>query len=240
MGPERMIFDDADAAARGGAALVADLAQQAAGRGRFAAAISGGSSPRPLHRLLAAPPLFHRIPWTRVDLFWADERMVPADDPASNFGAARQDFIGSVPMSPSQVHPMPTHAEPEIAAADYQRQISNTLGPSPVFDLVMLGLGSDGHTASLFPGQPEPADPDVWVLPVVGGSPSVARLTLTPPLINHASVVCFFVTGAGKADAVRNVLAAADSRLPATWIRPANGRLLWILDRAAASKVKEK
>jgi 6-phosphogluconolactonase len=165
--------------------------------------------------------------------------MVPADDPASNFGAARRDLIESVPLGASQVHPMPTGIEPETAAAEYQREMADILGPSPVFDLVLLGLGSDGHTASLFPGRPEPADPNVWVLPVVGGTPAVARLTLTPPLINRSSVVCFLVTGAGKAAAVRRVLAGGDSQLPAAWIQPTNGRLLWILDRAAAAMVRE-
>ena len=235
MDPELMILADAEDAARRGAALWVDMAAGAASRrGRFAAALSGGSTPRPLHRLFASRAYAERIPWDRVDLFWADERMVPPDDAASNYGAARKDFIESVPIAPSRVHPMPFMAEPPAAAAQYQLRIERVLGAVPVFDLVLLGLGADGHTASLFPGRPEPADPDKWVSPAQGGSPPAARLTLTPPLINRSRCVCFFVTGKDKAEAVARVVAGRDRQLPAAWIEPKEGRLLWVLDRAAA------
>jgi 6-phosphogluconolactonase len=238
---ELMISDDADAAARRCAALFAEVAERAtAERERFVAALSGGRTPRPLHRLLGAPPFSDRIPWDRTDLFWADERMVPPEDAASNFGAARKDLIDFVPMAAARVHPMPTDSDPQAAAVAYQRRIAKILGLSPAFDVVMLGLGSDGHTASLFPECSKPVDPDAWVLSVAGGTPPVPRLTLTPPLINRSRCVCFFVTGVDKADAVRQVLADRNPGLPATWIRPARGRLLWILDRAAASKIEEK
>jgi 6-phosphogluconolactonase len=133
---------------------------------------------------------------------------------------------------------MPNDSDPKTAAAAYRDRIRQVLGATPAFDLVLLGLGSDGHTASLFPGQPDPIDPAAWVVPAEGGTPPVPRLTLTPSLINRSRCVCFFVTGKEKADAVGRVLKEADRQLPAAWIKPENGRLLWILDSAAAQRVQ--
>jgi 6-phosphogluconolactonase len=205
--------------------------------GRFSVALSGGSNPRPFHRLLADEPYRSGIPWAQTHIFWVDERLVPADDPASNFGTARNDFLARLPIQRSHVHPMCSDKPPPRAADDYQRTLGTHFGVdtagAPVFDLVVLGIGIDGHTASIFPGDRTAVETDRWVVAVTGGSPNVARLTLTLPVLERARYVIFLVSGRQKAATVHTII-TGDTSLPPRQIAPAGGMVTWLLDRDAA------
>jgi len=208
-------------------------------RGRFVAAISGGSTPRDMHRMLGSEPFRSNIPWENTDIFWVDERCVPENDPANNYGAAREDFLERVPIPEAQVHPMPGKGSPENGALNYQQELQKMFkvraGEFPVFDLVFLGIGTDGHTASLFPGQSALKEKRKWVVAVKGGNPNVSRLTMTYPLLNRAESVVFIASGREKAPILKAVLEDTKSRLPARMITPLTGGLTWLLDQEAAS-----
>ena len=223
-------------------ALVEHTAQwlakrMAASTGRFTMALSGGSTPGPLYRRLADPDLATSIPWDRVHLFWGDERFVPHDDPASNYRLVREALIDHVPIPPANVHPVPNDATPEAAAQSYARTLQEyygdtTLRPgSPLFDVNLLGIGDDGHTASLFPGAPQLEEMQRWAVAVVGQKPE-PRISLTYPVLASARTVAFLVSGAGKRAAVTRAL-RHDAALPSGRVR-SDGELLWLLDRAAA------
>lgn len=228
--------------ARAAAELLADAAARAAAaRGRAALCLAGGSTPRATYRLLGAEPLAARVPWERVHLFWGDERMVPADHPDSNRGAALA-ALGPPPRLPAaNLHPMPTGLPPEPAAAAYEETLRRFFAAEgePRFDLTLLGLGPDGHTASLFPGAP-PAEAGRWAAaapPPAHLTPQVARITLTLTAINASRRAVFLVAGRDKAAAVRRVIhrgAAAGTDHPAALVAPAGG-VLWLLDREAAA-----
>jgi 6-phosphogluconolactonase len=235
-----IIADDPDQLAVRGAELFCKIAREATHTtGRFRAAISGGSTPRAMNRLLAREPVVSRIAWRKTHLFWVDERMVPADDPASNFGAAREDFLEAVPLPPKNIHPMTSDKSPPEAAADYQKDLKRTFriekGNLPVFDLIFLGIGQDGHTASIFPGDQTALATDLWVVAVKGGNPDVHRLTLTRPVLNNAATAIFLISGKNKAGVVKTLLAPEPTQLPARKIKPVHGELTWLLDRDAAA-----
>jgi len=165
--------------------------------------------------------------------------MVPADDPASNFGAARRDLLEAVPLPPENIHPMTSDKSPTEAAADYQKDLENSFriekGSLPVFDLIFLGIGQDGHTASIFPGDRTALKTDWWVVAVKGGNPDVHRLTLTRPVLNNAGTAVFLISGKNKAGVVKTLLAPEPTQLPARKIKPVHGELTWLLDRDAAA-----
>lgn len=237
---ETMVVDSASQLAERGAEAFRDAAREAAAaRGRFAVAISGGSTPRAMHRLLATDPYRSDIPWLKVSLFWVDERLVPANDPASNFGTARQDLLDRLPIPPGRVYPMTMSDTPQSAATAYQKRLQDffirTESGFPVFDLVILGIGTDGHTASIFPADRSALETQSWVVAVKGGKPYVDRLTLSLPVLNHARSIVFLVAGSDKAEVVKTALTDETAGLPASRIQPAAGRLCWILDRAAAA-----
>ncbi|MCJ7594229.1 MAG: 6-phosphogluconolactonase, partial [Desulfobacterales bacterium] len=207
--------------------------------GRFFVALSGGSTPRAMHRMLAQEPYHSEIPWHGVHLFWVDERCVPADDAASNYGAARDDFLERIPLPAGQVHPMAAGKVPEDGALEYQGELVKVSQPPkgqiPIFDLIFLGLGKDGHTASLFPGQKALDERERLVVAVKGGDPDVHRLTMTYPVLNKAKIVVFTVSGGEKAPIVKAILDGSGKGYPAQQIQPAEGRLIWLLDREATS-----
>ena len=212
-------------------------------RGAFFVAVSGGSTPRSMHRLLAKTPYCQEIAWKQMHLFWVDDRCVPYSNPASNFGVAKNDFLSKVPLLEKQIHAMPTAIAPEKGAAQYERELG--LVPIsgsgfPCFDLIFLGIGSDGHTASLFPGQGMLTEKKRWVTVVKGGNPNVYRITLTFGVLNQARHIVFLVSGAGKASIVQAVLEHEDRSLPAQRICPEDGRLTWLLDKSAASQLSEE
>jgi len=226
--------------ARAGADIFRSAAETAvAQKGRFTVALSGGSTPRPMHRLIAKDPYRSGIPWRRTHIFWVDERRVPADHPDSNFGLARSDLLEHVPLPAANMYPMPTEPVPDEGARQYQQQLRDFFKPSPgrypVFDLISLGLGSDGHVASLFPGHPAAETGDAWVISVKGGNPDLARLTLTFPVLNSAAHLFFLVSGKEKAAIIKTLFEEPSAGLPAQNIRPLSRNLTWLLDRPAAS-----
>jgi 6-phosphogluconolactonase len=231
-------FADLNALSDAAARLFADQAEQAsAARGRFSVALSGGSTPNRTYERLVQLPFRDRVPWSKVHFFWGDERCVPADDPRSNFRAARQAMLDHVPIPPEQIHPIPGVQEPRAAAEQYETLLRGFFGEGPPrFDMVFLGLGENGHTASLFPGTPVLDERQRWVAEVYVAEEDLFRVTLTAPLLNQAAVVVFLVAGAAKAAVLRDVLEGPQdpSRLPAQLIRPTNGELRWLVDRAAS------
>ena len=207
--------------------------------GRFVVAVSGGSTPRPMHRLLAEEPYYSEIPWDKTDLFWVDERCVPENDAVSNFGAAKKDFLHRVPIPVDQIHPMPGDLSPEEGALTYEREMVDYFqlkeGELPVFDLIYLGLGNDGHTASLFPGHKALEETKRLVVAVKGGDPHVSRITMTYPVLNHARQIVFMVSGKGKSPVLKTIFQNENALLPAQRVRPSQGKTTWLLDREAAS-----
>lgn len=229
------VYDSPAALARGAAELVTRVANEsAARRGRFHLVLSGGSTPRPLFKLLARE-YRNAVPWRQTHVFWSDERYVPPDDRASNFGHAEADLLQHVPIPATYVHRIPTDFRSSASAAiEYEVKL-RSLFPNtdvPEFDLVLLGLGGDGHTASLFPGNSAAADR--WVTAVVGPDyrPPRERITLTMKALNGARVAAFLVCGREKHRALQSVLSSASSELPAAMVRPRE-ELIWIVDRAA-------
>ncbi|MCS6772771.1 MAG: 6-phosphogluconolactonase [Thermoflexales bacterium] len=212
-------------------------------RGVFHWALSGGNTPRALYALLAAPPYAEQIDWSRTHLWWSDERTVPPDHPDSNFGMARQAMIEKVTIPPANVHRVPTELEPDVAAACYETDLRQALDLGEHgrarFDLILLGMGEDGHTASLFPETPALDVQDMLVAANPVPKLHTTRITFTYPLINAADTVIFLVTGATKALALRQVLLGdwRPKHLPAQAVLPATGKLMWMCDAAAAAQV---
>jgi 6-phosphogluconolactonase len=220
------------------AELFAAAARRAiAAHGRFAVALAGGETPRRTYELLAAPSFRERVPWQNIHVFWGDERCVPADDPRSNALMARRALLDLVPVQAANIHPIPCAGDPQQSATDYERLLRAFFanGP-PRFDLVFLGLGEDGHTASLFPGSNALAEKRLWTAVASKSGEEFSRVTLTVPCLNRAEQVVFLVAGATKAPILKEVLAEApgSAPLPAQLIRPTEGELVWLVDRAAA------
>jgi 6-phosphogluconolactonase len=237
---KKIITSDSKQLAEKGAEIFCKTANQViAVKNRFAVAISGGSTPRAMHRLLAQEPYVSDIPWQNIHLFWVDERMVAFDHPDSNFGSAKKDFLNKILIPPDQVHPMPAMELPEEGAKQYQEEINSYFTGiainDPIFDLIILGIGKDGHIASLFPGQSSREDSERSVISVKGGQPNVSRLTLTYPVLNSARHILFLASGKEKASVVKSVFEKSTGSLPVHKIIPEDGKLTWILDREAAS-----
>lgn len=238
-----VVVDDAEQAARRAAHDVLERAVSAvAARGAFTWVLAGGGTPRRLYGLLAQEPeLRDRMPWTATDFFWGDERPVPPDHPESNFRMAWEAMLSRLPVEAERIHRWPVEPAPERAAREYEAAVRRALGiaggETPCFDLVLLGLGADCHTASLFPGSPALAERERLTAAPWVEALGTHRLTLTPPALNAARSVLFLVTGEAKAEALRSALAAEGdpATCPARAIRPVSGDLLWIVDRAAAA-----
>lgn len=206
--------------------------------GVFAVALSGGSTPRRLYEHLAGPPYRDGFPWSRTHWFWGDERCVPHDDTLSNYRMVREALLSHAPIPAINIHPIPTKGiSPEAAASAYEHELKSFYGGErldparPLFDVNLLGLGPDGHTASLFPGTPVLAERDRWVSAVIGAK-SEPRITLTYPAIESSRHVAFVVAGKEKR-AIFDRLCRGDDGLPAARLRPI-GRVTWFLDKAAA------
>ena len=207
-------------------------------RGKFIISLSGGDTPRGVYRRLATAPYRDRIDWNRVHVCFGDERFVPPDDPQSNFGMVNAELLSRVPIPERNVHRIHGESAPEGAAREYAKELKSVLdGRTDRFDLVLLGVGEDGHTASLFPGTGVLEERNETVRAVYVPRLNSWRVTMTYPLLNNARDVLFLVAGKEKAGIVQRVLSARRPLhdLPATMIRPVNGRVLWMLDKAAAS-----
>jgi 6-phosphogluconolactonase len=231
------VFPDAEALSRAAAALFARAAQRAARRaGRFVVALAGGQTPRRAYEWLARPECREAVPWEAVHVFWGDERCVPFEDPRSNARMAHEAMLQHVPIPPHQIHPIRCEGDPEAAAVRYETLLRTFFREAPPrFDLILLGLGEDGHTASLFPFHPAVTEPRRWVAAVPEADPP--RVTLTLPILNQARRVVFLVTGARKAEILRAVWEGPFDplRWPAQGVRPGPGRILWMVDAEAAA-----
>jgi len=231
-------FGDREAMSVAAAAFFAEQAREAvAARGRFLTALSGGGTPQPTFERLGTAPFRDSIPWAKTDIFWSDERLVPPDHDGSNYRQAYDAFLHRLPIPTPQIHRARGEREPARAVADYIRQLRELAYPArdgwPIFDLILLGMGSDGHTASLFPG-PLPAEaarqPVIAVTADYDGRPA-HRLTFTPPLINAARHILFLVAGAAKQQALHAVLHGPHNptQWPAQRVQPEHGSVTWMV-----------
>jgi 6-phosphogluconolactonase len=239
--PRVRVYEDAEALARGAADEFLRRAVAAvAARGSFCVALSGGTTPRRLYGLLAAEPYRSQMPWARTHYFWGDERTVPPEHPDSNFGAADEVLLSRVPVPAENIHRMSAErSPPERAAAEYETTLRKVFrlseGGWPRFDLVLLGMGADGHTASLFPGTAALAETRRLAVANWVEKLATYRITLTCPVFNRAACILLLVSGADKAEMLAEILSekAGPARYPVQLIRPADGELHWYVDRAA-------
>jgi 6-phosphogluconolactonase len=241
--PYLRIFPDLQTLSEAAALLFIESCEQAiSARGRALVALSGGTTPARLYDLLARSPYAEQVDWLRLDIFWGDERCVPPEDLQSNYRQARDAFLSRVPIPSQNVHRVQSEMEPPEAAAAYALTLRLFASPPldwPRFDLVLLGMGEDGHTASLFPGSPaDMPGATAAVTAEYQGRPA-NRVTLTPQVFNSARRVLFLAAGESKCDTLASVL-SGDYRpalLPAQRVHPVNGELIWLVDQAAASKL---
>jgi 6-phosphogluconolactonase len=217
-------------------AFVSAARDAVAARERFAVALAGGSTPRGAYELLAIEPRRSQVSWDAVRFYFGDERCVPPEDPESNYGMARDALLAPLGVPQTHVHRMRGEIPPAQAAVEYALILRETLGEAPQLDLCMLGIGADGHTASLFPGHDPLTDDDDLVRAVYGEAVEMWRLTITPKVINSSREVLFGVSGAQKAAALRAIREGPYDpvRYPAQIVRPHGGRVVWIADAAAA------
>ena len=237
--PSVVVSEDAAALADETARWLCARAQES--EGPFRLCLSGGSTPKALYHRLAEPSYRDAFPWGRTELFWGDERFVPQDDPLSNYRMVRDALLDQAPISAEHIHPMPTDTgDPEAAARAYQHTLQGLYGAEdldparPLFDVILLGLGDDGHTASLFPNTAVLAEGARWVAAVVGAK-AEARITLTYPAIDASRHAVFLVSGEDKAEMLRR-LCADDQALPAAHVRPLGERHVFC-DQAAAKRL---
>jgi 6-phosphogluconolactonase len=235
---ERVVRDSPAAVADAVAGWVAAASERAiADHGGFSIALAGGSTPRLLYEALAGPRWHDKVDWPAWSVYFGDERACPADDPSSNYHLAHSTLLSRVPVDPLRVHRMPAERpDLDAAAAEYSDLLASTLpggeSGAPRLDVILLGLGENGHTASLFPGTPALDVTDRWATRGLADYEPFDRITLTYPAINAAAAVAFMVTGAAKRDALS---ATAAGTVPASRIRPRDGTLVWFLDAAAAA-----
>jgi 6-phosphogluconolactonase len=231
------VSPDPEALAHRVAQWVVDLACHSSGR--FSVCLAGGSTPRRLYEMLAQAPLRDVLPWPRIHWFWGDERFVPWDHPDSNYGMVQKAMLAHVPVPPENVHGIADKGTLAEAAAAYQQTLQSyyggeSLDPArPLFDIVLLGMGPDGHTASLFPGKPALEEKRRWVAPVPepGLNPHVPRVTLTYPVLESSRSIAFGAAGTDKHAMMQRVL-AGERELPSARVRPV-GELVWFIDKAA-------
>ena len=246
------VFPSAEALAKEAAQRFARSAGDAVNsRGRFVVALSGGTTPRILYTQLAGPLYAATVPWPLIQVLWGDERCVPPNQAASNYRMAREALLDHVPIPAANVHRIRGEENPVAAARAYEQELRRLLGtsqgpprdsPEARIDLVLLGLGDDGHTASLFPGAPRVTDGEPWVIAHRTDTEPPWRVTLTPVIINAAAEILFLVSGAEKAVIVQRVLEGPrrPDELPAQLIAPAHGRVHWLLDGAAARDLERR
>ncbi|MHB9090441.1 MAG: 6-phosphogluconolactonase [Chloroflexota bacterium] len=237
-------YADLESLSHAAAELFVQLAGQAVeARGQFSVVLSGGDTPRRTYQLLAESPFREQVPWGGVHVFWGDERCVPPEDPRSNGRMAHEALLSQVPILPTHVYPITCGPAPEEAARQYEDTLRNFFrGQRPRFDLVFLGLGINGHTASLFPETAALEEQGRWTAAVYVPADALHRVTLTASLINQARTVAFLVAGADKVEIMRQVLEGPRDicRLPAQLIQPTQGELLWLVDREAGRLLVER
>jgi 6-phosphogluconolactonase len=242
--PEKRIkvFPDLETLSREAAIFFLQHAVEAVERkGRFSVALAGGSTPRILYRLLSTPEFSGRIPWPDLHLFWGDERCVPPEHEESNYGMAYAELLSGISLSKENIHRMRGEIEPEEGARMYERELIHFLkdGKEEGLDLVLLGLGQDGHTASLFPYAPALKETERMVVHSYSRERGQDRLTLTLPFLNRSQTILFLVAGEGKAKILERLLKEGGGleEIPARGVEPAMGEVRWFLDQAAASRL---
>jgi 6-phosphogluconolactonase len=213
-----------------------------ADRGSFRVALSGGNTPRAAYEVLASPEFRDELSWSDVFVYFGDERCVPPDDEQSNYRMAERTFLDSVAIPRANVHRIKGEIDPQLAAQQYASVLRTDLGDPPAFDLVLLGLGSDGHTASLFPGTPPDTDDDALVRAVYAASQMMWRITITPKVINRGRTVAFAIEGAEKSEIFAAVYEGPRDpvKYPAQIVHPVSGRLIWLADTLAAGAIGER
>ncbi len=242
----KQVFPDRDSLIEGAARYIADHATQAiSARGSFHIALSGGNTPKPIYARLAAAPYLTGIDWSRVQIYFGDERCVPPEDPRSNYHMARTALLDHVPLPADNIHRIRGEESPERAAELYLAELQKAFGSGAAassFDLVLLGMGDNGHTASIFPGLPAVTEQSRWVMAQYVEVMEMWRVTLTPVVINAAREVAFLVSGADKAEMLSKVVDGPRQPivLPSQSIKPAGDGLCWLLDAPAASLLKAK
>ncbi|HET9870244.1 MAG TPA: 6-phosphogluconolactonase [bacterium] len=244
--PEIKRYADAQGLFDEAAHLFLETARQAvAARGRFTAALSGGSTPKGLFQQLAEEPYLSLMPWSKTFLFWVDERHVPFTDETSNFRMTKENLLSKVPLPPENITPGTDPARPVAEAAAWlEGRLKKFFGAGapPVFDYCLMGMGDDGHTASLFPGMPQLNERDKWVVGYFVDPAKKERVSLTFPVLNAARLLVVLAEGPKKADMLAKVLEGPSDppRYPIQYLRPTAGRLLFMVDQAAAARLKKK
>jgi 6-phosphogluconolactonase len=243
MTPEILVLESPEAVAERAAADFAQLVEETlANKDRFTVALPGGVTPKMFFTRLTQEPFRDRIPWKKLWIFWGDERCVPPDHQESNYGVARDLLLQQVPIPGSQVFRMRGEDPPPESARAYAKTLHDFFKAAegwPVFDLIILGLGPDGHTASLIPGTAAVQEERRWVVENVVRSLQTVRITLTLPVINHAANVWFMVTGVKKVAALAKARSGPSLESPASLVQPEQGRLVWYVDRAALGEIPE-
>lgn len=248
---EITVYPDNESLISGAADFIAELATQAiAARGRFTLALSGGNTPRPVYARLATAVYRERIDWSKVQVFFGDERCVPPDDPQSNYHMVRTTLFDQVTLPEGNIHRIRGEDAPEQAATDYANILQRIFGgdaaaggpPPEGFDMILLGMGDNGHTASLFPGLAAVTEPVRWVMAQYVEVVGMWRVTITPVVINAARQVAFLVSGANKAEMLHRVLEGPYQPmvLPSQIIKPTHGQLHWLVDTPAAAKLRRE
>jgi 6-phosphogluconolactonase len=235
------IFNDLEGISRAAASVFLGAAEEAIdAHGRFSVALAGGNTPRHMYEILAGPPFRDQIRWQAIHVFWGDERCVPADDPRSNFRMARENLLDRVALPSENIHPIHGDLPPKDAAKNYELELRAFFsGQIPTFDLILLGLGDNAHTASLFPNTSVLSETKRWVSEVYIEELQMYRITLTALQINTARQVVFLVSGSDKAVALQKVLEGTyqPQDYPAQLINPNGAHPIWLVDKAASHKL---
>ncbi len=238
-------FVDATTLQREAANTIAQLLHEAvAQRGNASLVLSGGSTPKAVYELLGAEPLRSQVAWSKVHVFWGDERCVPPTHPDSNFRMAHSALLEKIEIPATNIHRIQAEQHPGAAAASYEEELRTFFrlkaSPAPQFDVTLLGMGEDGHTASLFPNTTILSETERLVADVFVPTFNAHRISMTFPALNTSRTIVFLITGKSKAEILRAVLEGEPNRFPAQRIQPTNGRLVWYVDKAAAAKLKRK
>lgn len=233
------VFPNSEALSQAAAEAFVALAKECvSARGRFYVALSGGSTPNSLFRLLAQKGLAERTPWSSIEVYWGDDRLVPPTDTMSNEHQARENLLSHVEIPEAQIHPIFREGAPEEIAEAYEATIKATL-PDTTLDLLMLGVGPDGHTASLFPGQPAVHETERLVVPSIGVPPVRERVTMTPPLLNRARNIWFLAAGPDKSEPLERIFHGEINldETPAQVVARQSENVSWFLDEVAAARI---
>lgn len=241
-GPEVRVVPDEEALAHAAAELFTTFSRDAvASRNRFTVALSGGSTPRRLYSLLGLPPYREGIGWNALHIFWVDERCVPPGHAESNYTLVRDTLLSHVPVPDRNIHRIQGEEGPERAASLYEEELKMFFGASevPVFDLILLGVGEDGHIASIFPGSSVTSEIARLVMPAYRDPPELNRVTMTLRVLNNADQIVFLVAGDRKQDILHKILSSKHAgTCPAGLVQAMHGRLTWLLDERAAKKLR--